>query len=151
MRSVSSWMVTYIVKGYSWSCENSCAYHARRGQKNRRRVRCSEPIGSIRGNSRLFFPINRWLLKLAFKKRFFRFSEFDFQSVHDRKINFYYRLAGSIEFQFPIVLMITRPALCPAGSTSWNKTSKSQLPINRISSSFFWAAFTGITESNRMQ
>ncbi len=33
--------------------------------------------------------------------------------------------------------MITRPALCPAGSTFWIKTSKSQLPINRISSYFF--------------
>ncbi len=33
--------------------------------------------------------------------------------------------------------MITRPALCPAGSTFWNKTPKSQLLINRISSSFF--------------
>ncbi len=47
--------------------------------------------------------------------------------------------------------MITRPALCPAGSTFWNKTPKSQLPINRISSSFFCAASTGITKSNRMQ
>ncbi len=35
--------------------------------------------------------------------------------------------------------MITRPALCPAGSTFWNKTPESQLPINRISSSFFFA------------
>ncbi len=35
------------------------------------------------------------------------------------------------------LLMITRPALYPAGSTFWNKTPKSQLPINRISSSFF--------------
>ncbi len=34
-------------------------------------------------------------------------------------------------------LMITWPALCPAGSTFWNKTPKSQFPINRISSSFF--------------
>ncbi len=33
--------------------------------------------------------------------------------------------------------MITQPALCPAGSTFWNKTPKSQLPINQISSSFF--------------
>ncbi len=33
--------------------------------------------------------------------------------------------------------MITWPALCPAGSTFWNKTRKSQLPINRISSFFF--------------
>ncbi len=47
--------------------------------------------------------------------------------------------------------MITWPALCPAGSTFWNKTSRSQLPINRISSSFFCAASTGITEINRMQ
>ncbi len=36
-----------------------------------------------------------------------------------------------------VTLMITRPALCPAGSTFWNKTPKSQLPINQISSSFF--------------
>ncbi len=28
--------------------------------------------------------------------------------------------------------MITRPALCPAGSPCWNKTPKSQLPINGI-------------------
>ncbi len=34
-------------------------------------------------------------------------------------------------------LMITWPALCPARSTPWNKTPESQLPINRISSSFF--------------
>ncbi len=34
--------------------------------------------------------------------------------------------------------MVTRPALCPARSTFWNKTPKSQLPINRISSSFFF-------------
>ncbi len=33
--------------------------------------------------------------------------------------------------------MINRLALCPAGSTFWNKTPKSQLLINRISSSFF--------------
>ncbi len=45
--------------------------------------------------------------------------------------------------------MITWPALCPAGSTFWNKTPKSQLPINWISSSIFCTA--GITESNRMQ
>ncbi len=49
------------------------------------------------------------------------------------------------------MLMITWPALCPAGSTFWNKTPKSQLPFNRISSSFFCAASVGITESNRMQ
>ncbi len=47
--------------------------------------------------------------------------------------------------------MITGPSLCPAGSTFWNKTPKSQFPINRISSSFFCVASTGITESNRMQ
>ncbi len=34
-------------------------------------------------------------------------------------------------------IMITWPAICPARSTFWNKTPKSQLPINRISSSFF--------------
>ncbi len=48
-------------------------------------------------------------------------------------------------------IMITWPALCPAGSTFWNKTTKSQLPINRISSSLFCAASTGITGSNWMQ
>ncbi len=47
-------------------------------------------------------------------------------------------------------LMVTRPALCIAGSTFWNKILKSQLPINRISLSFFCVASTGITESNRM-
>ncbi len=46
--------------------------------------------------------------------------------------------------------MITRPALCPAGSTFWNKVPKSQLPYNRISS-FFCATFTNITECNRIQ
>ncbi len=35
--------------------------------------------------------------------------------------------------------MITQPALCPTGSTFWNKTPKSQFPMNRISSSFFFA------------
>ncbi len=50
-----------------------------------------------------------------------------------------------------LILMITWPALCPAGSTFWNKTPKSQLPINRVSSSFFCLTSTGITESNRMQ
>ncbi len=48
-------------------------------------------------------------------------------------------------------IMITRPTLCPAGSTFWNKTPKSRLPINQISSSFFWATSTAVTESNRMQ
>ncbi len=33
--------------------------------------------------------------------------------------------------------MITWPALCPARITFWNQTPKSQLPINRISLSFF--------------
>ncbi len=48
--------------------------------------------------------------------------------------------------------MITRSALCPPGSTFWNKTPKSRLPINQISSSFFGPhTYTGITESNRMQ
>ncbi len=42
--------------------------------------------------------------------------------------------------------------LHPAGSTFWNKTPKSQLPINRISSFFFFCTTsTGITESNKMQ
>ncbi len=50
-----------------------------------------------------------------------------------------------------VKLMINWPALCLAGSTFWNKTSKSQLPINRISLVFFCAASTDITESNRMQ
>ncbi len=36
------------------------------------------------------------------------------------------------------LLMITWPALCPAESTSWNKTPKSQLPVNRISSPIFF-------------
>ncbi len=40
-------------------------------------------------------------------------------------------------WSWTIVLMITRPALCPTESTFWNKTPKSQLTINRILSSFF--------------
>ncbi len=40
-------------------------------------------------------------------------------------------------FNYIKTLMTTRPALCPAGSTFWNKTPKSQLPIYRISFCFF--------------
>ncbi len=100
------------------------------------------------------------LLKIHLKIRIFsfkiswKFREIFLKVTRNYPENFINSFKNWIKFfgkLSEISLMITWPALCPAGSTFCNKIPKSQLLVSQISSSFFCAVSTGITESNRMQ